>query len=81
MSLKVSSRFLYFAILSFIAFSFSSLILSSVSSNLLLNSSSVLFRSNFCLVFSYIFYHFLEVLTVFIHFSPKFSEHLYDHYF
>lgn len=62
------------------------LILSSGASSLFLNPSSAFFCS--VIVFSvlwllfglsYIFCIFIEFLTVFIHSSPKFNEHLYDH--
>jgi len=27
------------------------------------------------------FYHFVEILTLFLHCSPDLSKHLYDHYY
>ena len=39
------------------------------------NSIIILFWTCLC------FYFFVEILTVFIHSSPEFSEHFYDHYF
>ena len=61
-----------------------SLIHSSISSNLLLIPSSVLFHFS-CILQLWlsllcIFYLFVEVLIVFIHSSPKFCEHICDHY-
>lgn len=33
-----------------------------------------------CWVLLYIFYLFVEILTMFIHSSPEFGNHLYDDY-
>lgn len=53
--------------------------------NLLLNSCIVfynsvmlVFDSDFCLVLSFIFYFFVEILTLFVHCSLDLSEYFYD---
>lgn len=61
------------------------LIHSSVSPNMFLDPFSELFISVFVFFnsgwFFIIFYNSVEVLTILIHSSSKFSEHFYDHYF
>ena len=44
-------------------------------------SITVIVLSTSDFFFSYSFWLFVEVLTVFIHSSPKFRDHLYDHFF
>lgn len=60
-----------------LALSFSLLICAYISSILLLNPSSVCFILVSFMFDSYIFYVFVEVLTVFLYSSPEISEHLY----
>ena len=43
--------------------------------------SSTILKVPPCLVYFYIFYFFVEVLTVFLYSSPTFGQPLYDHYF
>ena len=54
------------------------------SSMLFIPSCDFLNLSNYIIFtasFFVIFFNTFEILTVFIHSSPKFVEHLYDHYF
>lgn len=64
-----------------IVFSSSLPIHTSLSTIWLLDPSNVFFSSVINLFGIYIFYLFVQILTVLLHFSLKNREHLYDHYF
>ena len=70
------SQVLYFMVLP------SRSLICSASSIPILNPCNIFFSSVLnCLLLTYCFYLFAEVIILFIHSFPKFHEHLYDQYF
>lgn len=70
------SQALYFIVLP------SRSLICSASFILILNPCNIFFSSVLnCLLLTYFFYLFAEVIILFIHSFPKFHEHLYDQYF
>lgn len=87
--LSILFSFCFFDWIRSFALPLSSLIFSSASSSILLNPSGDFFSFSYCILqfcdiyleLSNIFYLFVDIPTMFIHFSPKFGEHLCDYYF
>ena len=86
-SLKLFSLlFVFAAVIKFQCIKFELIDLSSIclllnQSSVLINSVAVFFISVVVLVTFLCFPSLAEVLTVFIHYSPHFSEYLYEFYF